>query len=535
MMTHRFKSCLSSRFQSSARVLVGVVLLLAAPRAPAASVDPTNRPTPQILTPTPPGEPRINGARVFGARPGHPFEFTIPTTGEEPITYSVIGLPAGLALDSKLGRITGTTPGGRGEYNVTITAINRLGRDSKRLTIKIGDQICLTPPMGWNSWNCFAAAVDESKVRAAAHAMVDSGLIEHGWTYINIDDTWQGNRGGSFTAIQGNKKFPDMAGLCDEIHGLGLKAGIYSTPWRISYAGYTGGSANNPDGTGTEPTTPANGIFYYKTHKQWSFGKYSFAANDARQWSAWGFDYLKYDWHPIQMPQVQEVHDALEACGRDIVLSLSNRAPIEQGDDWARLANCWRTTGDIVDTWKSMTSNGFSQDPWSRFAGPGHWNDPDMLVLGKVGWGPKLHATRLTPDEQYTHMTLWCLLSAPLLIGCDMTQLDEFTLNLLTNDEVLAVDQDPLGVQATRVSQRDGLEVWTKPLVDGTWAVGLFNRSGKSAEIPANFADLKLTGSQNVRDLWRQADLGSFEGRFSSSVASHGAILLRIGTPRPSQ
>src|SRR5436190_22082491 len=184
----------------------------------------------EILTPKPPAIPRINGARIFGARPGRPFLFTIPATGDEPITYSAEGLPEGLTLDSKLGRIGGTTPKA-GEYKVTLTATNALGKDSKPLLIKVGEQLALTPPMGWNSWNCFAGRVDQEKVLAAAHAMAKSGLIKHGWTYINIDDTWQGARGGKYNALQGNDKFPDMKKLCDEIHGLGLKAGIYSTPW----------------------------------------------------------------------------------------------------------------------------------------------------------------------------------------------------------------------------------------------------------------------------------------------------------------
>ena len=216
---------------------------------------------------------------------------------------------------------------------------------------------------------------------------------------------------------------------------------------------------------------------------------------DARQWAAWGFDYLKYDWNPIEVPETQQMPDAFKASGRDVIYSLSNHAPFAGAADWARLANAWRTTGDIRDNWKSMSDIGFPQDKWAHFAGPGHWNDPDMLVVGMVGWGPKLHPTDLTPDEQYTHITLWCLLSAPLLIGCDMTQMDDFTLSLLTNDEVLAVDQDALGQEATRISTAAETQVWAKPLADGTWAVGLFNLSGKEADVTLNLADLKLTGS----------------------------------------
>jgi alpha-galactosidase len=532
----------------------------------------------EILTPKPPPTPRINGPKVYGARPGRPFLYTIPATGDEPISFAAEGLPKGLVLDAKRGRITGSVAR-EGDYRVKLTARNARGEDCKTFLIKIGDRICLTPPMGWNSWNCFAGAVTQEKVRAQAEAMVRTGLIKHGWTYINIDDTWQGARGGKYNALQGNQKFPDLKKLCDHIHGLGLKAGIYSTPWVTSYARHPGGSAENPDGKWTKP--PPGPKQVNKKILPYAVGKYSFARRDARQWAEWGFDYLKYDWNPIEVPQVKEMADALKASGRDFVYSLSNHAPFAGAADWARLANCWRTTGDIKDTWKSLSSIGFSQDKWARFAGPGHWNDPDMLVVGKVGWGPKLHPTQLTPDEQYTHITLWCLLAAPLLIGCDMTELDEFTISLLSNDEVLAVDQDELGKQARRVHEdrRAGTEVWARPLADGTIAVGLFNRgryevegpprpkkgqpaprqvwklrdratnratefaSAREAEaqlrklagpveVTVSWSALGLKGRQPVRDLWRQKDLGPADGKVTARVAFHGAAMLKVGTPR---
>ncbi|HXE54893.1 MAG TPA: putative Ig domain-containing protein [Tepidisphaeraceae bacterium] len=531
----------------------------------------------EILTPPPPATPRINGPRVYGERPGRPFLYTIPATGNEPITYGAESLPDGLTLDPKTGRISGTVAR-EGDYTVKLTATNSLSHDTRTLKLRIGDQICLTPPMGWNSWNCFAGAVDQKKVAAQADAMAKSGLIKHGWTYINIDDTWQGDRGGKYNALQGNAKFPDMKALCDHIHALGLKAGIYSTPWVTSYAGYPGGSAENPEGKWTK----------FRGNKRvnqkalpYAPGPYPFAKQDANQWADWGFDYLKYDWNPIEVPQVDEMRQALLASGRDLVYSLSNSAPFSGVQDWAKLANCWRTTGDIRDTWRSMSSNGFSQDKWAPYAGPGHWNDPDMLVVGQVGWGPRLHPTGLTPDEQYTHITLWCMLASPLLIGCDMTQLDDFTLSLLTNDEVLAVDQDELGKEARRISEdrATGAEVWARPLADGTMAVALFNRgryelipprrarrgqpapepvwrlldrsTGQSTtfgseaeaqaklketsgpiEVTLNLSELHLSGRQNVRDLWRQKDLAPAENQLSATVPYHGAVMLKVGTPR---
>jgi alpha-galactosidase len=251
------------------------------------------------------------------------------------------------------------------------------------------------------------------------------------------------------------------------------------------------------------------------------------------------------------VPHVTEMADALRASGRDLVFSLSNSAPFKEAAEWARLANCWRTTGDIRDNWWSMSGIGFAQDRWAPYGGPGHWNDPDMLVVGYVGWGPRLHPSNLTPDEQYTHISLWCLLASPLLLGNDLERMDAFTLSLLTNDEVLAVDQDPLGKQATRVFQ-DGPEltvekpgrnskpnqakkhkakqVWSRELADGSRAVGLFNLSDEPMMVTAKWTDIGVTGKQVVRDLWRQKDVGSFDEKYETTVAPHGVFLAKVSS-----
>ena len=284
--------------------------------------------TAEILTPKPGPKPRINGARVFGVRPGSPFLFTIAATGEKPITFAAENLPEGLSLNAETGVISGTIADRRPDtYEAKLTAHNAQGEASRGLKIVVGSQIALTPPMGWNSWNCYAATVDQEKVLATAKAMVAKGLKDHGWTYVNIDDAWQGSRGGPFNAIQGNEKFPDMKGLCDEVHALGLKVGIYSTPWVTSYAKYIGGSSDDKSGD--------------VERAQNKCGKYSFATNDARQWAAWGIDYLKYDWRPLDIPHVQEMANALRASGRDIVYSLSNTALYEH-------AGAVRTAGQLL-------------------------------------------------------------------------------------------------------------------------------------------------------------------------------------------
>jgi alpha-galactosidase len=497
-----------------------------------------------ILTPPAPKTPRINGPGVFGVRPGSPFLYTIPATGERPMTFAVDELPSGLTLDSKSGRITGKLAAA-GEFNVTLRAKNAQGGAEKKFRIVVGDKIALTPPMGWSSWNCWGDAVSQEKVLSSARAMVEKGLSQHGWTYINIDDGWQGKRGGGFNAIQPNKKFPDMKKMADEIHELGLKFGIYSSPWRGTYAGYVGGSSDNADGTYTWVESGDVNEFY-KLNKDpkapgakpnwvnWKFGRHTFAEPDARQWAAWEVDYLKYDWFPNDVPHVREMSDALRKSGRDIVYSLSNTGIYDDAPDYMNLANVWRTTGDIVDTWESVSRLGFSQDRWAAYTGPGHWSDPDMLVVGKVGWGPNLHPSRLTPDEQYTHISLWCLLSSPLLIGCDISQMDDFTLGLLTNDEVLDINQDVLGRQATQISNEAGRVVYAKRLEDGSYALGFFNRTEAETTIGVKWGPWGTLATPDaasrfkVRDLWRQADLGSFQGKFETKVPRHGVVLVRM-------
>ncbi len=491
---------------------------------------------PYMLTPAAPATPRINGANVFGVRPGSPFLFTIPATGDRPIKFSAIHLPHGLKLDSVTGQITGTL-NKPGQYLVTLRAKNSLGEAEKPFRIVVGNQIALTPPMGWNSWNCFAGAVSEEMVKSAADAMVKSGLINHGWTYINVDDYWQNHRDSQDPTLRGpfrnrdgvivpNSRFPDMKGMADYIHNLGLKAGLYSSPgpWTC------GGCA----------------------------ASWQHEEQDAQTYAKWGFDYLKYDWcsygeiaaggdpNAKNIPlwgktakddagaifPYQVMGKFLREQNRDIVFSLCQYG---MADVWkwggSVNGNCWRTTGDIVDTWKSLSGIGFKQDQAAPFAQPGNWNDPDMLIVGQVGWG-NLHPSRLNPDEQYTHISLWCLLSAPLLIGCDMTKFDDFTLSLLENDEVLALDQDELGKEAMCVLKDGDVRVYEKDLADGGCALGFFNLGPAAANRQFNqLATLGFKGKLRVRDLWRQSnlpDVDAANGILPLTIPAHGVVLYKI-------
>ena len=486
-----------------------------------------------ILTPPVAKSPRINSPKIFGAKPGNPFLFTVVATGEAPITYSIAHLPTGLSIDAQTGIITGVT-NKKGTYMVTMKAKNNFGIAQKQLTIKIGDTISLTPPIGWNGWNSWARLIDREKVIASANAMVNMGLSKHGWTYINIDDGWQGYRNANNYALQPNNKFPDFKGMIDEIHSKGLKLGLYSTPWITSYAGFGGGSSNFENGALPDSIVNNKRSFRY-------IGKYRFEKQDAIQMAQWGVDYLKYDWR-IELGSAERMSEALKKSGRDIIYSLSNSAPFSLVKDWARISEAWRTGPDIRDSWLSLYVSAFTLDKWGPYGGPGHWNDPDMMILGNVTTGAKLHPTRLTPNEQYSHVSLFSLLAGPILIGCPIEQLDAFTLNLLSNDEVIEVNQDPLGKSARLVLEEEGVQVWLKPLEQGAYAVGIFNTAdfGKTpasyfrwedeqaANYTLDFNKLKLTGSYNVRNVWTQKEAAANAKSFKATVPHHGVVMLKL-------
>ena len=492
-----------------------------------------NHPT-YILTPADKPTPKINSAKIIGVRPGNPFLYTIAATGVRPMQFSANNLPKGLTLSAKTGIITGVVKD-RGTYTSTIHAKNKLGEAAQTLVIKIGDTISLTPPIGWNGWNAWEAKLDREKVIASAEAMVAKGLRDHGWSYINIDDSWQGKREGPDTALQPNAKFPDIKGMVDYIHSLGLKAGLYSTPYVASYGGYVGASSDSVKGGETFEQIKKNKQFYHH------IGPYKFEPNDAKQMAKWGFDFLKYDWR-IDVASTERMWDALKKSGRDIVLSLSNNAPFEKVNDWNRVSNMYRTGPDIKDSWTSLFLTSFTLDKWAPYSGPGHWMDPDMMIVGNVSIGPILHPTRLTPDEQYSHISMFSLLAAPMLIGCPIEQIDAFTLNLLTNDEVIAVNQDPLGKPARLVKEINGIQIWLKQLLDGSVAVGLFNTGGygtnpasyfnwgneTAASFNFDFSSIGLNGKYTVRDLWQQKNIGVFNGSMKTTINHHGVQMFQL-------
>jgi alpha-galactosidase len=352
-----------------------------------------------------------------------------------------------------------------------------------------------TPPMGWNSWNKFRNQVSDKLVREIADGMVRNGMKDAGYIYLNIDDTWEAGRDAQGN-ITTNERFPDMKALVDYVHSKGLKFGIYSSPGPTTCAGYA--------------------------------GSFQHEEQDAKIYAFWGVDYLKYDWcsassvyKSSSMPAVYaKMGQALLDTHRPIVFSLCQYG-VMHVETWGAKAggNLWRTTGDITDTWKSMTDIGFDrQQQYQDASGPGHWNDPDMLEIGNGA---------MTDEEYRVHMSLWSLLAAPLLAGNDLRDVPAGTLATLTNREVIAVDQDKLGKQARRASQNSDLEIWTRPLDGGAYAVGLFNRGGDAARMTLNASDINLKRMTKVRDLWALKDEAPGDA-FSANVPSHGVIMLRV-------
>lgn len=364
------------------------------------------------------------------------------------------------------------------------------------------------PPMGWNSWNHFAGHVTDADIRAAADALVSTGMREAGYVYVNVDDTWQGKRD-SQGVLHANERFPDMKALGEYIHSKGLKFGIYSSPGAKTCAGYEG-----------------------------SLGHES---QDARMYADWGVDFLKYDLCSFQddMNKARAAHsneadvaknlmissyrkmgEALRATGRSIVYSLCQYG-VDQPWKWGPSvgANLWRTTDDIDDSYGRMIAIGFSQAGLARYAAAGHWNDPDMLEIGNG---------KMSEDEYRTHMSLWVILAAPLLAGNDLSRMGEADQRILMNKDAIAIDQDALGKQGNRLYQSGDLDVWTKPLSDGRVAVGLFNRSWSLRDISIELAEIGFPKGAIVRDVWKQKDLGQQSGRFTDTVPKHGVTLLIV-------
>ncbi|MBN2329348.1 MAG: alpha-galactosidase [Candidatus Omnitrophica bacterium] len=482
---------------------------------------------PYFLTPPPASSPNINTPSVYGCRPGRPFLYRIPCTGDRPIFFTAANLPDSLQLDAAGGVIHGEAPAERGEYSIKIAARNKSGEDQKSLKIVVGDDLALTPPMGWNHWYTYYHNVQDQLFRDAAVIMIESGMADFGYQYVNIDDCWMVKPGSNDPALGGepldgmgaikpNKNFPDMAAMCDFIHSLGLKTGIYTSPGPRTCAGYQ--------------------------------GSYQHEWMDAQRFAQWGFDFLKYDWcsygNIAKDDSLQErqkpyrvMGEILKNLNRDIILNLCQYGMSEVWKWGGEVGgHCWRTTGDLGleagDRLPGFYHIGFSNAEHAGYARPGRWNDPDYILIGMVGNARSIQdpprPTPLTPSEQYSYMSMWCLMAAPLFYSGDITHLDEFTLNVLCNAEVIEVDQDPLGIQGRMIRKTDDEFIMAKPMHDGSLAVGLFNISETERTIQAVWDQLELKGPHRVRNLWTQEDLGVFDQHYAADVRRRGVQLIRL-------
>jgi hypothetical protein len=542
--------------------ILGLICLFAVANLAAAQPVSTNAAfTPRelqiIAAAKPAPKPCFNATTVIGVRPNMPVIYALTVGGRRPMEFAAKNLPAGLTLDAKTGIITGTLVD-KGEFTFSASAKNSAGKAVAKIRIVCGDTIALTPPMGWNSYDAFGDNVVESEVLSNAHYIAEQ-MQPVGWDTVVVDYCWSdpgahdNNRNARANAplamdkfgrmIPAPNRFPssvDGAGfkpLADAVHALGLKFGIHimrgiprnavRANMDILDAGVTASAAANtndkcawcPDMFGVRGN--AAGQAWYDSC--------------ARLWASWGVDYIKVDdlSKPYHTAEVELIRNAIDKSGRAIMFSTSpGETPVEDAQHILKHANLWRVSDDFWDDWKYLDHEFTLGERWRNFAGPGHWPDADMLPLGHLSVAHrsvgKDRFTHFTHDEQLTHLSLWSLLPSPLMVGANLPDNDAWTLALLTNPEVIAVNQDSLGLAAQRVTNiLAGAETWTKKLADKSLAIGIFNR-GKTP-VPVNLAwkNLGLRERPAVRDLWLRKDMGRSEN-FTAEIPSHGCVLLRV-------
>lgn len=460
------------------------------------------------------GIPRIQAPAIYGAGPGKPILYRIPVLGQRPMTFRA-NLPQGLSIDDE-GIISGSTAAG--EYAVIIIAENALGSDSKRILFRIAPgSICLTPLMGWTSWNAFVEKIDQNRILEMAKLLRSTGLAEYGYQYVNIDSEWQGQYGGELDAIQPNEKFPDMEGLCDEIHSLGLKCGIYATPMMNAFGRTKGMPGCTRGEMNMEFIESARGIAYEHCEE-----------NNVKQWCQWGFDYLKYDWRPCDVKNADLMRRALNRADRDFVFSVTVKAMYEDREYWKANCSSWRDNRDSEDNWDRLTEICFGCDKWLGQSDLGHYFDLDMLEIGVM----ELIEGRckLSEDEQLVGYTARIIFPSPIQISCDLNELTEFELDMLCNEEVIAVNQDSLGKSAActldvRTCNKNcelikHIKIYEKELSDGKRAVAVFNL-GNAVE------SIKLQ-AERARDLWAKEWLEIDNGEVLLTLQPHTVRFIKI-------
>ncbi len=459
------------------------------------------------------GAPKITVPSVYGASPDRPIMWRISVLGQRPLTITAEGLPCGLTLEGNT--VTGVTK--EGEYTVTLTAENALGRDTKavKMTIK-PEGLGLTPLLGFTTWNAFDSKVSQAAVEKTAEELISSGLAEYGYSYVNIDSGWQHEYGGEFDAVQPNPKFPDMKALTDKLHALGLKCGIYSTPMLTAWGcpaeyksipGCTRGEANILDCTGM------GGI-----------GVEHCEANNARQWAAWGIDYLKYDWAHTDPVNAELMRKALRDTDRDFMMCVTVRASLYYAHYWNTHVNSWRCNSDTFDTWNSILRRFADIDAWRGLVKKGHFYDLDMLAIGPMEMnGGK---SRITEDEELFAYTVHSFFPSPIQLSCRLDEMTEFERDLFSNEEIIAINQDALCDYPYLKHEYDyeemNVRVYERKLEGGDRAIAVFNFGENTAS-----HYVWLDQNYEIRNVWEKRDLG-MNSIIRYSVPPHSAKVYRL-------
>ena len=444
------------------------------------------------------GAPKINLPSVFGASPKKPIILRIATTGERPITFIAKDLPDGLRLE---GNIISGSVSEAGNYDITITAKNIHGEYTKKITLEIeADNVLVTPLLGFTSWNAFGSFVSQEGLLSVAHRMVDLGVTEYGYSYVNLDSGWQHKYGGEFDAIMPNFKFPDMKAMTDEIHSLGLKCGIYSTPmlkaWGspIMYPSIPGCTVGAPDKRFTDMN---DGIGVIRKE-----------ANNVKQWEAWGFDYLKYDWDPTDTVNAELMREELVKSSRDFGFCVTVRAMLEYHDYWSKYTSSYRSNGDSLGYWSNLIDIYKTRFKFAQYFTKGHYFDLDMLDIGTCNYDRVRRD--FTEDEQIVAYTMRAFLNSPIQISSTLEDAAGFELSLYCNDEIIAINQDSAFSAPTLVLQKDGtdgtLDIYEKRLEDGSYAYAYFNLTEDEIGMTSIF-----DGNSEVRDVWAKEDIARAE------------------------
>ncbi len=469
------------------------------------------------------GAPRITGPKVFGATPGRRFMHPFTTCGNrEGLLWSIGGtLPHGVSLDPRTGILSGCIQKS-GRWTFIVRATNVLGGAERPFALVVGDGMrALTPPMGWSSWNACSSDVDQRHVEENAAAMVSMGLAAHGYTYVNVDSCWQGRRNDVTKALDADDRvFPNMALMVSRIHGLGLKAGIYSTPMVWAWGG---SDTRMLQGGSGYPLDPDHFHPFFG-----GCGKRGYEVEDARQFARWGFDWLKYDWSMTDLEHTRRMREALDKTERDIVLQVSTSAQFKDAAKYGRYSEVARHGGDTKDEWTFLRTHCFmAADRWLPFIRPGFWVDLDMLAIGPIRqWHnaklpyaceplPDDLRNRLTPDEQMAHFAWWAIIPTPLFISCDIPHIDNFTLALVTNTDLIDINQDYPAMPAVPTDFPGQCRLWTRELSDGRTVLGFFNLGEDSWKMERTLDTPRLT-----RDVLAMKDLGKCS-RLSETIPPH--------------